>query len=89
MLFGHNGIASKVFRTRKSLAAQGTGGRDTTDVLAANRTGRTEQATDKRSRQDTADRTANARKGRTDRQIDGAGLADGKRQTSITARPEA
>ena len=74
MLFGHNGIASKVFRTRKSLA---------------NRTGRTEQATDKRSRQDTADRTANARKGRTDRQIDGAGLADGKRQTSITARPEA
>lgn len=32
MLFGHNGIASKVFRTRKSLAAQGTGGRDSTDV---------------------------------------------------------
>jgi hypothetical protein len=32
MLFGHNGIASKVFRTRKSLAAQGTSGRDTTDV---------------------------------------------------------
>lgn len=32
MLFGHNGIASKVFRARKFLAAQGIGGRDWTDV---------------------------------------------------------
>ena len=33
-----------------------------------------------------ADRTANARKGRTDRRIDGAGLADGRRQTTDDRR---
>lgn len=72
MLFGHNDIACRVFRTRKTLAAQGTGRRDWTDGQTAKQTGKTEQAADKRSRQD---RAANARKGRmgewTDGRMDG------------------
>lgn len=72
MLFGHNGIACRVFRTRKTLAAQGTGRRDQTDGQTARQS---------RPQTSGAGRTGRQTHGK-------GGRADGGQRTSITARPE-
>lgn len=84
MLFGHNGIACRVFRTRKTLAAQGTGRRDQTDGQTA-----------RQSRQQTSGagrtgRQTHGKGGRANGRMNGQDwrAAGSGRRTSITARPE-